>query len=214
MKKIWKDNARLILAIFATIILASGATYAATIMYDSNTVGYDNMTSGLRSTNVQSALDELYGNVAEVILNIKAIIGNSTLTTTDQTLTGAANELDDKISNIGDSALLWANLSGTTSGEITMKESIYNFQYILIQYRTNAEQVSQLVNTHSIDLIIFQNVSLFPGTGLQSDYAYKAQASIRFTSGTKATVTTAYNNGNLVLKPTHIYGINRMLTSY
>ena len=71
MKKIWKENAKLILAIFITVIIASGATYAATTMYESNTVGYDNTTSGLRSTNVQSALDELYGNVAEVIINIR-----------------------------------------------------------------------------------------------------------------------------------------------
>ena len=100
MKKIWKYNAKLILAIFITIITASGATYAATTMYDSNIVGYDNMTSGLRSANVQDALDELYGNVAEVILSIKNIIGNSTLTTSNQTLSGAINELDDKIGNI------------------------------------------------------------------------------------------------------------------
>ena len=97
MKKIWKDNAKLILAIFVTVVIASSATYAATIMYDSNIVGYDNSTSGLRSTNVQSALDELYGNIADVILNIKNLIGNSTLTTSEQTLTGAINELDDSM---------------------------------------------------------------------------------------------------------------------
>ena len=79
------------------VVLASGATYAATTMYESNTVGYDNTTSGLRSTNVQDALDELYGNIAEVIINIKNIIGNSTLTTSNQTLSGAINELDGEI---------------------------------------------------------------------------------------------------------------------
>ena len=72
MRKIWEKNSKLILAIFATIILASGATYAATTMYDSNIVGYNNTTSGLRSTTVQTALDELYGNVAEVIINMKS----------------------------------------------------------------------------------------------------------------------------------------------
>ena len=71
MKKIWKDNVKLILIVTIAIVLASGATYAATTMYDSNTVSYDNTSSGLRSTNVQSALDELYGNVAQVIINIK-----------------------------------------------------------------------------------------------------------------------------------------------
>ena len=71
MKKIWKDNAKLILIVTIAVVLASGATYAATTMYDSNAVSYDNTASGLRSTNVQSALDELYGNVAQVIINIK-----------------------------------------------------------------------------------------------------------------------------------------------
>ena len=61
MKKIWKENAKLILVIVISVALASGATYATMTMYDSNTVSYDNTTSGLRSTNVQSALDELYG---------------------------------------------------------------------------------------------------------------------------------------------------------
>ena len=97
MRKIWEKNSKLILIVTIAIVLASGVTYAATTMYDSNIVGYDNTTSGLRSTNVQSALDELYGNIAEVILNIKNIIGNSTLNTTDQTLSGAINELDDQI---------------------------------------------------------------------------------------------------------------------
>ena len=93
MKKIWKDNSKLIIAIVVTIVLASGATYAATTMYDSNTVSYDNTTSGLRSTNVQSALDELYGcatNYAEV----NDIIGSGILSTTSKTLIGAVNELN------------------------------------------------------------------------------------------------------------------------
>ena len=61
MKKIWKDNAKIVLIIVVSVALASGATYATMTMYDSNTVSYDNTTSGLRSTNVQGALDELYG---------------------------------------------------------------------------------------------------------------------------------------------------------
>ena len=97
MKKIWKENTKLILIVIIAVVIASEATYAATTMYDSNIVGYDNTTSGLRSTTVQTALDELYGNVAEVILNIKNFIGNSTLTTTDQTLSGAINELDSEV---------------------------------------------------------------------------------------------------------------------
>ena len=60
MKKIWKENARIALIIFISVALASGATYATVTMYASNTVSYDNTTSGLNSTNVQGALDALY----------------------------------------------------------------------------------------------------------------------------------------------------------
>ena len=61
MKKIWKENAKLILVIIISVALASGVSYATVTMYASNTVSYDNTTSGLRSTNVQGALDEIYG---------------------------------------------------------------------------------------------------------------------------------------------------------
>ena len=60
MQNIWKKNAKLMLILLLDIFIISGATYAATTMYQSNTVGYDNTTSGLNSTNVQGALDEVY----------------------------------------------------------------------------------------------------------------------------------------------------------
>ena len=60
MRKIWENNSKLILIVTIAIVLASGVTYAATTMYDSNIVGYDNTTSGLNSNNVQDALDEVY----------------------------------------------------------------------------------------------------------------------------------------------------------
>ena len=60
MKKIWKENAKLVLTIVISVVLASGVSYATVTMYASNTVSYDNTTSGLNSTNVQGALDEIY----------------------------------------------------------------------------------------------------------------------------------------------------------
>ncbi len=60
MQNIWKKNAKLMLILLLDIFIISGATYAATTMYQSNIVGYDNTTSGLNSNNVQDALDEVY----------------------------------------------------------------------------------------------------------------------------------------------------------
>ncbi len=103
MKKIWKDNAKLILIVFITVVIASGATYAATTMYDSNIVGYDNTTSGLRSTNVQSALDEVYSAATDYtsvntrLTDVENTIGSGSLTTTSQNLIGAVNGLNNQI---------------------------------------------------------------------------------------------------------------------
>ena len=51
----------LIIGIVIGIIIMGTSVYA-TILYQSSEVGYDNSTSGLSSTDVQAALDELYNN--------------------------------------------------------------------------------------------------------------------------------------------------------
>ena len=79
MDNIWKKNARLLFIVLLDIFIISGATYAATTMYASNMVSYDNTTSGLNSTNVQGAMDELYGvatNYTDVIARLSALENN------------------------------------------------------------------------------------------------------------------------------------------
>ena len=76
MQNIWKKNAKLMLILLLDIFIISGATYAATTMYQSNIVGYDNTTSGLNSTNVQGALDEVYSaatDYTDVITRLSAL---------------------------------------------------------------------------------------------------------------------------------------------
>ena len=60
MKKVIKKNYKFILGVIIGLIWSSGIAYAATILFESSEVSYDNTTSGLSATNVQSALDELY----------------------------------------------------------------------------------------------------------------------------------------------------------
>lgn len=60
MKKLIKSNIKLIIGILIGMVLSITTVYAATILFASNQVSYDNTTSGLSSTNVQDALDELY----------------------------------------------------------------------------------------------------------------------------------------------------------
>ena len=68
--------------IIGVIIAGTSVYYAATIYYDSINVGYDNTVSGLDSTNVQDALDELdsrlnFGNAtaANILSGKTALVG-------------------------------------------------------------------------------------------------------------------------------------------
>ena len=54
-----KSNVKLVIGIIIGMVLPITTVYAATILFASNQVSYDNTTSGLSSTNVQDALDEL-----------------------------------------------------------------------------------------------------------------------------------------------------------
>ncbi len=62
MNKITKRDVKfIIVGIVLGLIFAGTGVYAA-ILYQSSDVSYDNSNSGLSSTNVQAALDELYNN--------------------------------------------------------------------------------------------------------------------------------------------------------
>ena len=63
MKKITKfllGNIKTVVAFILGVIVSGTTVYAATILFASNEVSYDNTRSGMSVTNVQDALDELY----------------------------------------------------------------------------------------------------------------------------------------------------------
>ena len=51
------------LIIFITLLLSTTIVYAATYLYNSDEVSYDNSSSSLTKTNVQEAIDELYTKI-------------------------------------------------------------------------------------------------------------------------------------------------------
>ena len=59
-KEFVRNNIKFFVGIIFGILLSIGTSFAATIIYDSDQVRYDNTTSGMASTDVQGALDELY----------------------------------------------------------------------------------------------------------------------------------------------------------
>ncbi len=62
MKRLWKENVKVLLGIIIGLILASGGVHAVTTIMGSY-ITYSNVNSGLSSTNVQGAIDELYNKV-------------------------------------------------------------------------------------------------------------------------------------------------------
>ena len=108
IKKVKLSKSQVILMIIfsaITVVLSLGTSYAAvTYLYDSKDVSYDNTRSGIVATDVQGAVDELYSAANDYssmntrVNGVEEIIGDSTLTTTDQTLTGGINEINEYIS--------------------------------------------------------------------------------------------------------------------
>ena len=91
-----------------TVVLSLGTSYAANVyLYDSKDVSYDNTRSGITATDVQGAVDELfdaandYSSMNTRVSGVEETIGDDTLTTTDQTLTGGINEVNGKIVKVG-----------------------------------------------------------------------------------------------------------------
>ena len=86
----------IVLAGIVSTIMSLGTSYASNnYLYNSSDVSYDNTASGIVATDVQGAVDELYFHAMDYI-EIKNKIGNNTLTTTAETLTGGINELNDQ----------------------------------------------------------------------------------------------------------------------
>lgn len=60
VKKFLLGNIKTVVAFAIGVIISGTSVYAATILFASNQVSYNNANSGATSTNVQDALDELY----------------------------------------------------------------------------------------------------------------------------------------------------------
>ena len=83
VKKFLLGNIKTVVAFILGGLIIGGSVYAATILFQSNIVGYNNATSGLSATNVQDALDELYNKASRELEPIQV----ATLTTQGATYT-------------------------------------------------------------------------------------------------------------------------------
>lgn len=183
IKTILKSNLKLIIGIVTGITVISGV-YAATILFAGDSVSYDNTTSGLTSTNVQDALDELYAQSASCMQSPFAlgdyftlIPDASTFTiasaitgyTSDQTIT--PNELTLwRVFDIHDDGSVDA-VSEYVSSEIVCFEGIIGYANFIGGLQTIAAQYSKsgyTINTRMIgyngQTSTIQNTSAFDGT--------------------------------------------------
>ena len=91
MKKV-KSNLKVVFAFILGVIAAHTTVYAATILFDSVNVGYDNTNTGLQDSNgndvedVQTAIDELYETAKEYSSDIYVFGTPATGSTTNYTL--------------------------------------------------------------------------------------------------------------------------------
>ena len=134
----------------------------------------------------------------------------TTLTTTAKTSAVAAtNELQGKFANLGDITELWSDSDGVTSGEIQVSEAITNFEWIIVRFRSNQEGLWRIARSNEAGSIYISE-GFFSAWGLQtSGFYYYAGSALKFTTSTKATVYVAYSNSNLVVRPTHVFGVCR-----
>ena len=94
MKEFIKRNIKFIILVIVCMIGSFiSSAFATNGLFDSKQVDYDNSNSHIISTNVGDAIDEVFQHATDYN-EIKTAIGNSNLTTTNKTLTGAVNELN------------------------------------------------------------------------------------------------------------------------
>ena len=106
----------IVLAVVFSVSMSLGTSYAATTIFSSSDVGFDNTGTKIQATTVQGAIDELYDAATDYsgintrVNGLEETIGDSTLTTTDQTLTGGINELNTNFNSLSDSLGNFGNI--------------------------------------------------------------------------------------------------------
>ena len=99
MIKYIKNQLKNIPMMILICILFYGIVTIATSSINSNDITFDNTNSNLNAGDMQEAIDEVFQHATDYN-EIKTTIGDSTLTTTNQTLTGAVNELNNNITGV------------------------------------------------------------------------------------------------------------------
>jgi len=135
----------------------------------------------------------------------------SSLTTTAKTSAVAAiNELDSDIANINTVETIWTG-AATSGTNLALTKNYSTYKWLLVSYQTNSELMTMLIYVPHLDTAKWYtySISLFSGSGQQSDFTYKTTCGVKFHDNSKMDVTSAYNNVNLQLKVTRVVGVKK-----
>ena len=126
----------------------------------------------------------------------------------------AINALNTAVANSQVFTPLFSGSTATVGEEKTLSESIFNYNFVLLTFLTNAEWKTIFVPTAFITAsptgTVFECTISASGTSGQTTYplAYNSTIAVRFTANNKITVTASwYNNVNYVARLRDVYGV-------
>ena len=135
MKKFIKNNIKVIIAFILGLIISSGGVYAATIIFASDEVGYDNTNTNLQINNVavdnvQDAIDAIYTKVTGIQTQLVTAQSNM-VTYRDEICPGCVYRKSTTTKS--NSKASWANGTNNvlSSSEYTTDYTTLNSNYFL-----------------------------------------------------------------------------------
>lgn len=165
----------------------------------------------------RAAGTQVYVTADDQLYNITSPIGSGGTLTPGTNATVASISSD--LASIPMLTTLWAspNVAEGIVDNIALSESVFNFYFLMLCAKTNADYTYQLVPTASIDVVGKDHSILIYMAGgawnaTTSQYAYTGIAGFVFkngTDGTKFTSTSQCNNANWRPKPYYIAGFMR-----
>ena len=158
-------------------------------LFDSKDVNFDNTDSGLLSTNVGDAIDELYQHATDYS-EIKNQIGNSSLSTTSQTITGAINEIKSNLTSkqLGQKS----TLADLKSALVVEAESIKTIGYEFVSFVSGFTEngfINGLTYKGLIQIVSY-------GTNNGSSYIFFTIVFNGVSNSCIVPVNVVYNNGS------------------
>ena len=206
IKKIRKHKKKIIVIVSILIVLVVGSVYGTTL-FNSNAVSYDNGTTGLKSRNVQNAIDELYSSVLNGCKpGYSKGEDNGTVYVCNKESSNAAGTTEFDSNNVRYNNNNKGLTATTVQGAISELAGLIG--YCKNNYSKQNETSSSYeckINTLPSTLTVTESVVnlTYNGTSSDNSYSYNGDGVVSCTSSdtTKVTCTIDTANNKVVLSP-------------